>query len=71
MTQREVEADLEDLPSSDEIIDICEGELDARNLQEIREMQLEPADALGCLWAELLQVGVDPEEFFRKKGIIE
>jgi hypothetical protein len=71
MSRRQVETDLEGLPPSDELIDACDGELTPDDLQEIRGMELDPSDTLGCLWAELLKNGIDPEEFFRKKGIIQ
>lgn len=71
MSRQKVEADLEGLPPSDEIIDACSGVLDESNLQGIRDMELDSANTLGCLYGELFEIGVDPEEFFRKKGIIQ
>jgi hypothetical protein len=63
--------ELDFLPTSEELIDLCSRELADDILDEIREMELDPSDTLGCLWAECLEAGYEPEEFFRRKGIIQ
>lgn len=62
--------ELDSLPSSDELINMCSPELSSNVLDGIRELELDPGDTLGCLWAECLEAGFEPEEYFRGKGII-
>ncbi len=63
--------ELSSLPSSDELIDMCSPELCSDVLDGIRELELDPGDTLGCLWAECLEAGFEPEEYFRSKGVIQ
>jgi len=71
MSQQEVEADLEGLPPSNEIVVLCADALPTEVLEEIRDLELKPVLAFGCLWIELEKAGTDPEKFFQEKGIIQ
>ncbi|QQS26857.1 hypothetical protein IPM44_04045 [bacterium] len=70
MDRARVEEDLVDLPSPEYLLAVCSSRLSYDVLASIREMELDSSDTLGCLWAELLDAGVDPEEFLRERGII-
>lgn len=71
MDRARVEEDLVDLPSPEYLLAVCSSRLSNDVLMSIREMELDAGDTLGCLWADLLDAGVDPEKFFRERGIIQ
>lgn len=56
-------------PSPSDIIELFRGTLLDAALTGLTELDMDREDLLGALYAECLEVGLDPDKEFQKKGI--